>query len=291
MWTDISRDQGGLITAEQLRSSGLSVAQVRSLVSQRLLIRRRRGLYQAAAAEYTENTQLWYAVLATGGVVRGLAAAYLHDMRNELPAQIGVYIETGRHCPALVGVQCTAWAVPPSQRTTVRGLPVTTRQMTVLDGVAQLAFSEAVAFADRARTQGWVQDRDVQRRLAEQRRGNAQLRQVWQVVSQGGESCAERLLLDLLRRHGLTGWQAGYPVRAQGVLVARVDVAFPAEGLAIEVDGFAYHSNRQRFQHDRTRQNTLTSLGWKVIRFTWADLQERPDNVVGVVRSLVAGRA
>lgn len=72
-----------------------------------------------------------------------------------------------------------------------------------------------------------------------------------------------------------------------GRLVARLDLAFPAARVAVEIDGLAYHSDAKRFQYDRTRQNLLVSLGWTVLRFTWRDLQDRPDYVVATIQQVV----
>jgi len=88
----------------------------------------------------------------------------------------------------------------------------------------------------------------------------------------------------LLRSAGLIGWLPNYPVRLGGQSVV-LDVAFPTTRLAIEVDGLVWHVDPARFQRDRTRQNELVTAGWTVLRFTWADLTERPDHVVAVVRS------
>lgn len=67
-------------------------------------------------------------------------------------------------------------------------------------------------------------------------------------------------------------------------MIARADVLFRSERLVIEVDGYAYHG-RQRFQEDRTRQNRLVAHGYTVLRFTWADLTQRPDEVSAQVRA------
>ena len=64
-----------------------------------------------------------------------------------------------------------------------------------------------------------------------------------------------------------------------------VDIAFPTERLAVEVDGWAWHHDRDRFERDRSRQNALVLAGWTVLRFTWADLTEDPTRVVVVVRA------
>jgi very-short-patch-repair endonuclease len=53
--------------------------------------------------------------------------------------------------------------------------------------------------------------------------------------------------------------------------------------VAIEIDGWAWHSAPDRFQRDRTKQNDL--LGWTVLRFTWFDLSQNPDDVIRRVRA------
>jgi very-short-patch-repair endonuclease len=208
-------------------------------------------------------------------------------MWEQMPGTIGVYLPMGTRQAKVAGVQVKNWSLAPSQRLILHGLPVTTRTVTVLDCMGELTFSQAVVFADRAHSQGWISARDVQKRLSEQRQGNQQLRKVWHVVADGGESEAERMFIALLRHEGITGWQAGYRVMVNGRLVAKVDVAFPAVGLAIEIDGFAYHSNTERFQRDRTRQNALIALGWKVIRFTWTDLTESPEYILGLIHNIL----
>lgn len=53
----------------------------------------------------------------------------------------------------------------------------------------------------------------------------------------------------------------------------------------------AHHTDVDRFQRDRSRQNTLVGLGWTVLRFTWADLVERPRYVIATIRRHVARTA
>jgi hypothetical protein len=38
--------------------------------------------------------------------------------------------------------------------------------------------------------------------------------------------------------------------------------------IAVELDGFAYHSDRDAFTYDRLRQNDLQLLGWRILRFS-----------------------
>jgi very-short-patch-repair endonuclease len=99
----------------------------------------------------------------------------------------------------------------------------------------------------------------------------------------GAASEAERLLITLLRDAALTGWRCGYRVGRY-----ELDVAFPTERIAIEVDGWAWHSDVERFRRDRRRQNDLVLAGWTVLRFTWHDLTNRPDTVIAQIRSALA---
>jgi hypothetical protein len=39
--------------------------------------------------------------------------------------------------------------------------------------------------------------------------------------------------------------------------------------IAVELDGFAYHSACDAFTYDRLRQNDLEMLGWQIIRFSY----------------------
>ena len=64
----------------------------------------------------------------------------------------------------------------------------------------------------------------------------------------------------------------------------KVDVAFPKQKVAIETDGWAFHSSREDFQIDRERQNKLALPGWQVLRFTWLDLTEYPQRVLAEIR-------
>jgi very-short-patch-repair endonuclease len=44
------------------------------------------------------------------------------------------------------------------------------------------------------------------------------------------------------------------------------------------------------FEDDRRRQNMIVLEGWTVLRFTWADVTKRSDEVVTTVRAALAKR-
>lgn len=53
----------------------------------------------------------------------------------------------------------------------------------------------------------------------------------------------------------------------------RLDIAFPEEKLVIEVDGWEFHGKHLAdFKRDREKQNLLTLHGWRILRFTAAEI-------------------
>ncbi len=114
------------------------------------------------------------------------------------------------------------------------------------------------------------------------RHGSPAARRLLQAASDGARSEAERLLVSLLRQAGITGWQANYPVGGY-----KVDVGFPKQKVALEADGWAFHSDPDVFVGDRNRQNKIALLGWTVLRFTWLDLTMYPDRVIAEIRQAI----
>lgn len=93
-----------------------------------------------------------------------------------------------------------------------------------------------------------------------------------------------RRLLRCIRRGRLPEPARQFEVRDRGKLFARVDLAYPDVRLAIEADGYRYHSGRVAWQRDLERRNSLTSLGWRVIHVTWNDVVSGGERVLVEIR-------
>lgn len=66
----------------------------------------------------------------------------------------------------------------------------------------------------------------------------------------------------------------------------RIDIGFAAARLAVEVDGFAYHGKHLGdFKRDRERQNLLTVAGWRILRFTAADIRQTPERCLELIEA------
>jgi very-short-patch-repair endonuclease len=166
---------------------------------------------------------------------------------------------------------------------------LTTRSRTVLDCVRLLPERPATELLDRAFQLKWIDFDELVHRGHELvgRSGAPRVAKLVRTMGSGARSEAERRLVAILRRAGMTGWQANVPIEENGVVIAVGDLVFERSRLVIEVDGWAYHVTPERFQRDRDRQNRLIAAGWTVLRFTWSDLRTRPGHVVAVIRDAV----
>lgn len=55
--------------------------------------------------------------------------------------------------------------------------------------------------------------------------------------------------------------------------------------------GWAFHTDPDRFHADRVRQNALILDGWTVLRFTWFQLTEPPEEVLRAICTALARSA
>lgn len=100
-------------------------------------------------------------------------------------------------------------------------------------------------------------------------------------------SFAEAKLHQLLVAAGIDGWVANHPLRHNG-RVYYPDVRFLNKLLIIEVDGEAWHSDHEQFEGDRERQNKFALANYRILRFTWDAITNRPEEVIATVRAMLA---
>lgn len=72
----------------------------------------------------------------------------------------------------------------------------------------------------------------------------------------------------------------GKLVREHPIGRSRVDFALPELHLAIEIDGFDYHSSRDQLVADRRRQREIEAAGWRVIRFAGSEIRRDAESCV-----------
>ena len=100
------------------------------------------------------------------------------------------------------------------------------------------------------------------------------------------ESAMETRLRLLLVLAGLPRPEAQVPLHdANGRFVGRPDLYYRTHRLGLEYDG---GTHRNSLAHDDRRQNRLLSAGYRLLRFTAADVHRAPDSVVAQVRAVLA---
>jgi very-short-patch-repair endonuclease len=92
----------------------------------------------------------------------------------------------------------------------------------------------------------------------------------------------EQRFVSLCRRHRLP-----QPLVNAGVHDYEVDFLWPDESLIVELDGWDFHRTRSAFEEDRARDARLSVLGYRVVRFTWRQVESRPGEVARTIRSLL----
>lgn len=286
MLSDLLRAQDGVITSAQARQAGLSDRSVQRRVRSGRWRRCAKGVYFVADREFTDAARVRAAVwgYGDGAVASGLTAAWWHGLTLFAPNVVDVTAgrtATGR-CHS--GTRLRRRDLDPADVDEVRRLRLTAKSLTVLE--AAITRRGGTKLMDNA-LQRHVDLRDLwsAQMRNKGRYGSPAARILLQAAADGARSAAERLLIKLLRQAGITGWVANYPVGGY-----KVDVGFPVEKVALEADGWAYHSDADAFQVDRKRQNAIALLGWQVLRFTWLDLTAYPERVIATIRQAISVR-
>lgn len=286
---DLARQQHGLFTWRQARDCGYSRWQITSRLGDgrwhRVL-----GSVLSTVSSLPPSLRDRAALLAggSGAVLSGPSAARLYGMPITSTGSC-VTIPAERHV-TVRGVRFLREQVDERDTTLLDDLVVTSRDRTVFDCLRVVPHGEAATLLDRALQKGWITLENLETRVRARRGypGSVRLQELLDGVTPGARSAAERLTHSVLTDGGITGWQANYSVVVDGQVMALLDVGFPEVKLALEIDGRAWHSAAERFQHDRTRQNRLVNAGWTVLRFTWDDLTQRPHEVVAAVAAALA---
>lgn len=171
------------------------------------------------------------------------------------------------------------------------GIAVTTPERTILDLGLIFPDTEVHRILLHAIGTGLVLPRDLwsmrQRTSKQGRNGTGVLERVLDALPQGTsftESGLEILFLEVCERFGISSPVPQLPVRISGRNF-RLDFAWAAQRVFVEIDGAAFHSSPIQIANDGNRQNLLVQAGWTPLRFTYADLTERPTFCADIVQA------
>ncbi len=279
--------QGGVITLAQAVGCGVSAATVQRRVRMGSWERLYPAVYLVGGHRRTDEVRIRSAGLWAGerAAVTGPAAAYWHGMLDQAPAVVEVTVPADAKPRPQPGIRIRRRDLPWQDLVNTRDTWVADKALAVLE--TAVALPDGPVFLDRA-LQRYVRFPALYRAYCRNLgcQGSSAAGRLLTSAADRGDSEAERLLVTLLREAGIGGWALGYPFGPY-----MIDLAFPEAKVAIEVDGWAWHVDAERFRNDRRKGNVITRAGWHLLRFTWQDLHGRPRETIAEITQTLASAA
>lgn len=290
----LAERQYGVVARGDLLKAGLSPAAIDRRLTYGTLVLLHRGVYAVGHRRLTQDGFWLAAVLAAGptALLSHRDAARLHGLGRWRAPRGVVEVTTTRRAASTTAVTIYARRrLAPADAAAVAGVPVTTVARTLVDLADVLdrdRLATALGEAERVHRLDARELHAAAERVAHRRGpGPARLREVLADHARRGvtltRSELERAFAALVRTHGLPA-----PVLNARVEGVEIDALWRAERLAVECDGWAFHRDRRAFQRDRDKANGLQLRGWRVLRFTHADVVERPQRVAAAIGAALA---
>ena len=281
----LAERQHGVLSAAQLRDLGLTRASISRWAKGGRLHRIHPRVYALGHPALSTWGRLVAALLYGGGdaVLSHTTAAWIWRLLDAAPSRIHLTIP-GRS-PSLPDVRIHHSRS--TERATHRQLPVTPVARTLVDIAAVLPLRRlrrAIAEADH---RGLLDPVEVRSAAG---RGRAGSRAPRVALERHLPQLADTLSVLEDRFIELCG-AGGLPLPEMNGRVSRmrVDAIWRDRGLAVELDGSRAHGGAAAMKRDRQRELALRSHGFLVARYSWEQITETPDRVIGDLRRLLDG--
>lgn len=304
-----SHRRQGLATAADLRAAGVTRSTLSRARARGEVVRIHRGVYARSGLPdwpqflvdqdgvtllFVQRVRAALLALGDGATAAGTTAACLRGwgLLNEPQRALDVVVPMGRRKrPRMAGVRAVQRARAGRQALLVHEdlapLWVTDAVTTVLDCIRGMTLKEAVVVCDSAIRSGQVALEELTgaaRRLRGSRHAT-RVRRALRLCDPECGSVLESVLRVELVEGGVTGFSTQRVVLDnRGRYVLRVDFCFEQQRLVVEADGARWHPDPGR---DRVLDNRLVAAGWRVLRFTWAEVVHDPASVLALIRDAI----
>jgi predicted transcriptional regulator of viral defense system len=271
----LAERQGGIVEHGQLRALGLSGSAIGRRVEAGRLHRRYRGVYSVGHRRTGIDGAWWAAVLAYApdGVLSHASAAAAFEILRSQALHVTVTRNGRKRRAGIVFHQRRV--LPDDEVTDLRGLPITTPARTLIDLAAGgMKGRRLEAAVDRAEQRRLLDFADLRELLARYpgRPGAPSLKAL--LASYSGpldtRSVLEELVIELCDAQGLPRPLVNCVIEGK----AR-DFCWPSWRLVVEADSYAWHRSPSALDDDRDRDVELFLAGWRVLRFTHAQVTRR----------------
>jgi len=291
----LAEHQHGVVALRQLVALGLSASAVRSRVAAGRLHRVHRGVFAVGRRGLTHRGRVMAAVLACRPetVASHRTAAVLLNLRMRVPGWIDVTAadSTARR---RAGIRIHSGATLTADDVVlVDNIPCTTLARTLLDVAEDATRREIERACEQAETQRMLDMLAIDGVLhrAQGRRGASLLRAVLsehQLGSTLTRNELEERFLAISRHAGMAPDGVNVWIAFSDGDGAEADFLWRGPRLIVEVDGRDVHTTRRAFESDRRRDQRLSILGFRVVRFTWRQVTFEPGHVATTLRGLLS---
>ncbi|MFF4404060.1 hypothetical protein ACFY2W_16845 [Streptomyces sp. NPDC001262] len=285
----LAASQDGVLLTSQAYGCGLSVPNV------------------ARALRYEGWTQLYLGVWVEPGrpvdlrlrllamqlkfprlVASHSAAAELLNIWTVGPSAVELTNPGRRYRTRTPGVRVHKAEVGEHEVTVASGIRVTTVLRTVCDMLLTLPLHPAVIAADSVLARRRASRQSIADALSApyaRRMDVGAARRALALTDPESGSPAETKARLEIREAGLFP-ESQAEVHTQNGRVRRLDFLFRAEGLGVEIEGYAWHGSRGAHQNDAVRFNELARCPGirQILRFTYDDVFRRPQRFVRTVQ-------
>lgn len=292
---DLAAKQGGYVRRDQLVALGLSESAVDRRANERVITPVTPGVYQVIPSDDHVDLLRGAILALPNAVVSHHSAAHLLRFPR-LPAlkpTVVVPSHTTHRFPAVIVRRCNDLSA--DDVVIVNGLPVTSVARTCFDLSGLLKFKqfdaigESVLIAERLDIDEYA---DLVDRLARRGKpGSKASRDFLEIRLTGSDRRAtilERKGRAILSAAGLPDPVPQFPIPwSPG---RRFDDAYPDVLVAIEWDSMLWHQQRRSMNNDRRRDRGAAAHGWILLRFTWDDVVDNPEEVAETVTTVLRER-
>jgi hypothetical protein len=289
----LSGRQRGLITHAQVVGLGATQAMIHTRLATGRWVLVARGLYRLGGAPVTWHQRALGACLLSGpgSVVSHRSAAVVWGVSGFRPGPLEITVPQARSGRNALAVVHRTIEIPRRDCTTRDRLPVTRPVRLLADLAARVSPDLLEEAADDLFCRRLATHEAVVGRIDQlgRRRGTEVLRRILEAWDGEGvpANVAEMRIVRVLVDAGLPPPVRQYEIWVDGVLIARVDLAYPWARLAIELDSFRWHAGRGPFRSDRVRGNRIAAAGWLVLRATPEDAVDGAE-LVGTVGGMLS---
>lgn len=295
----VAARQHGLITRQQIRATGLSDQQLRTLRRAGVLAPVEPRVYEVTGAPYSWEKALFGKVLAGGPLViagaRSAAGLWRLDRFRRQHMDLLAPAPAARRVPGARVHETND--LRSRDRTVLEGIPVSTPARTILDVARYVSPARLGAMLDDAVRRDLTSYLEVQERFAELaargRNGMATVREVLSTRPDGAtvpDSPLEDDVRTLLRRSAVPEPVLHFRVDCDELTYV-LDLAWPEQMVALECDGFRFHRTPAQLDWDDRRRTALALRGWLVLHATRTSLRTQPDRLVRDVTAALRRRA